>query len=454
MTYLFDVDKWTMDEAKEWVESHKSYNGDVMDKRLDMRSKEIINSRVRFKSYGTFLPKGAGESDTDEMMVRGFFTSDKMDEVGDIITKEATVGAVEKWRQWGNIRTMHNNPSGRIEKIGEADGLAWNEVITVPVEQNTKELIKGGVLKAYSVGIIPREYELNQSALEAMGDDADPWFFPLIIHSYDMVEISYVDHPANYAATIQEIGSEKFSKGMSHRNVIFKNSEIMGDIENMDKEIEGAVSDVEEEVAEEEVIDSAEQAVESNETPVEKEEEAGSASDVVAEEEKADDASEEETVEKAEEEDVVEKEEEETFDVALAVSEVKDALGNLEARVSGLAESLDLLVDRVVERMLDAMSANSPEPDGEVSEEAVEGEKVGKLFDEEEFVERVANKVLAGLVDALVPTAVRSARVIVDEPEDEAVSVADKTKQYMEMTPQERRARMKEVLAESLTKNK
>ena len=226
VTYLFDTDKWTMTEAQEWVDEHKSYDGDIMGKRLDMRAKDMISSRVRFKSYGTFLPKGVGDGESDDLLVRGFFTDDKMDEVGDIITKEATVDAVERWRQWGNIRTMHNNPSGRIDKIGEADGLAWNEVVTIPVEKTTKELIEGGVLKAYSVGIIPREYELNESALEELGDDADPWFFPLIIHSYDMVEISYVDHPANYAASIQEVGSEKFGKDMSHRNVIFKNSEI------------------------------------------------------------------------------------------------------------------------------------------------------------------------------------------------------------------------------------
>jgi len=444
VTYLFDVDKWTMGEAQEWVEDHKSY-GDIMGKRLDMRTKQVIGSKVRFKSYGTFLPKGAGEDGSDNMLVRGYFTDDKMDEVEDIITKEATVDAVERWRQWGNIRTMHSNPSGRIEKIGEADGLAWNEVVTVPVEKTTRELIEGGVLKAYSVGIIPREYELNESALEEMGDDVDPWFLPLIIHSYDMVEISYVDHPANYAAAIQEVGSPKH-KGMSHRNVIFKNSEIVGDIVNMEKDTEGAVVDevVDDVVAEEEVADSAQPGEETG-VEVVKEEEDTETVDVESEEEKDDVAEEEEVVEKAEESE---------FDVALAVGELKESLGGIEARVSGLAESLDGLADRVVERFIDAMSAETPGSD-DVSDKGVEVEDE-KSFDEDAFVEKVVDKVLAGLAEVIVPTAVRSARVMVDDDgeEVEPESNEDKTKRYLEMTPDERRARMKEALAQSITKDK
>lgn len=442
VTYLFDTDKWTMTEAQEWVDSHKSRDGDIMGKRLDMRAKDMISSSVRFKSYGTFLPKGAGEGDGSEMLVRGFFTSDEMDEVGDIITKKATVDAVERWRKWGNIRTMHLNPSGRIEKIGEADGLAWNEVVTVPVEKTTRELIEGGVLKAYSVGIIPREYELNEEALEAAGEEADPWFFPLIIHSYDMVEISYVDHPANYAATIQEIGSKEFSKNMSHRNVIFKNSEIMGDIEDMEEELDG-INDGD--VTEETSVD--EPLPESDVEQAEEGEGAEEAVDVVAGDENSDEQ---------EEEDVVERSEEEEFDVALAVSEMKDTLGGIEARVSNLAESLDGIVDRVVERFMDAMTANQqPQEEPVLSEDASEDEAV-KSFNEEEFVDKVVDKVLSGLVDILVPTAVRSARVAVDEPDDgeEAEDSASKTKRYMEMTPQDRRKRMKEVLAETITKNK
>ena len=430
-----------------------------MDKRLDRREKDKIGSRVRFKSYGTFMPKGAGEGSGEEMFVRGFFTSDKMDEVGDIITKEATVDAVERWRQWGNIRTMHNNPSGRIEKIGEDDGLAWNEVVTVPVDEDTIKLIKGGVLKAYSVGIIPREYELNQEALEEAGDDVDPWFLPLIIHSYDMVEISYVDHPANYAATISEIGSEKF-KDMSHRTVLFKNSEIMGDIDDMDKEkdVDALEEELDVSASEEldEQVDSEDvESVEDAGDDIEKAEEAEEADDVETEVEKEEGAE--------EEEEIVEKDEEETFDVALAVGEVKSSIANLEEQVSGLAESLDGLVDMVVERLVDAIaleSSKSVDDDAAADEDEVDTPEeggVGKEFDEDAFVEKVSEKVLAGLVSILSPEATRSAKVTVDgEPADNATDETseEKTKRYLEMTPAERRARMKDVLGQSVTNNK
>lgn len=465
VTYLFDVDKWTMEEAREWVDSHKEdmviavvEKGDIplledddkMAKRLDRRTKDLIGSRVRYKSYGTFLPKGAGESDSDTIYVRGFFTDDKMDEVGDIITKDATVEAVERWRQWGNIRTMHDSPSGRIDRIGEADGLKWNEVVTVPVDEQTKKLIQGGVLKAYSVGIIPREYEINEEAIAEAGEDVDPWFWPLIIHSYDMVEISYVDHPANYAAAIQEVGSEKF-KGMSHRTVLFKNSEIMGD--NMDQ--------VEKEAAgEQEVLDAVEdespEVVDGEDVQPDvdgKGSEAEEPQDVEPEIEKDD---------STEEEEIVEKDEEETFDVALAVGEIKGLLDGLESRVSGLVESLDELADRVVERFIDAMSVE-PEQADEADEESgedeqeepeVEVEDKGFGFDEDAFVDRVTEKVIAGLTEILVPAATRSARVVVDEDGEELSpeTSVEKTKRYLDMTPAQRRERMKEVLRRTINK--
>jgi len=428
ITYLFDTDKWSMSEAKEWVESHKDdmLGAENMKDFIDMRTKEAISSNVRYKSYGTFIPKGAAE-DGDEMLVRGFFTSDEIDEVGDIITKEATVAAVEKWRKWGNIRTMHSNPSGRVDKIGESDGLAWNELVTVPVDQQTKELIKGGVLKAYSVGIIPRSYEINE---EAMKDNTDPWFMPLIIHEYDMVEISYVDHPANYAAAISEVSS---NKEMSHRAVLFKRGDLMGDIIDMDEMENGAVeAEQEEDVLESESVEESVDEPES--VPVEEPDvlEAG------AEEPES------------EEEDVVDKDEQSEFDVALAVSDIKGAIAGLDERVSSISEALESLVDRVVERFMDAMSAEPEGNDSDADAEDSEPEDVSpKMFDEDAFVTRVAEKVLEGLAEVLVPEATRKARVTVDD-DDEADGDedVDQTRVYLGMPTDDRRAKMKEIVNE------
>jgi len=436
--------------SKEPPEWGKEYSNDELQvlfgdgdmRNLDRRTKDFIGSQVRYKSYGTFLPKGVEDGSSDELYVRGFFTDDKEDVVGDIITKEATDEAIERWRKWGNIRTMHDYPSGRAVKIGETDGLDWNEIVTVPVDKNTRELIEGGVLKAYSVGIIPRKYELNQAAIEAAGEDADPWFFPLIIHSYDMVEISYVDHPANYAATIQEIGSQKF-KEMSHRTVIFKNNEVMGDIDDMD-EMEKNAIEQEELDSDDEVLDSVEQQDADLESEIE--EEVAGEDEVV----EADPEPETDKDEVDEEDEVVEKEEDETFDVALAVGDIKGSISGLEERVTHLAESLDSLVDRVVERLLDAMTASSEEQANVAEEEINET----KQFDSDAFVEKITEKVLSGLADILVPEAARTAKVYVDSDGNEVTpeTSEQKTKRYLEMTPSQRRTRMKEVLENTFNK--
>jgi len=216
-----------MDKAEEWAEEHSGKEAS-----LNRPIREKINATVRYKSYGELTVKDFGSGEDDTLLVRGFFTSDGQDETGDIITKGATVKAIERWRQWGNIRTMHDYPSGRVEAVGERDGLRWNEIVTVPVDENTKKLIRGGVLKAYSVGIIPREYEINEAAVTG-----DSWVYPLIIHDYDMVEISYVDHPANYSAIITDVSNKNYES----KAILFKAFDENGVIEKMDEELDVAL---------------------------------------------------------------------------------------------------------------------------------------------------------------------------------------------------------------------
>lgn len=208
--YLFAKSEgWTVDSATEWVEEHKEEDKSMSKKKLINKVREKIASTVRYKGY----PMNEKlHSDTGELLVPGYFTDDQQDQVGDIITQAATAKAVNRWRTWGNIRTMHDYPSGRVVKIGIEDGLKWNEIITRPVESKTVELLEGGVLQAYSVGIIPLEWELNEAALPEDEADYDfwMWFFPpIIIHDYDMVEISYVDIPANPRAIFAEIEMEE-----------------------------------------------------------------------------------------------------------------------------------------------------------------------------------------------------------------------------------------------------
>ena len=53
------------------------------------------------------------------VIVRGYFASDKVDIFGDIITKEAIIEAVKVWEE---------RYRGPVIRIGEDEGLEWNEV--------------------------------------------------------------------------------------------------------------------------------------------------------------------------------------------------------------------------------------------------------------------------------------------------------------------------------------
>ena len=135
-------------------------------------------------------------------LVRGFFTSDNVDQVGDIITKQATQKAVQKWRKVANIRYMHQNePIGKALRIGEEDQLEWNECELKIVDPKSQNLIREDVLSGMSVGIIVNDAEPVDSTTK------DPFWFMsggMKILDYDMVEISMVDHMANLDARVTD----------------------------------------------------------------------------------------------------------------------------------------------------------------------------------------------------------------------------------------------------------
>lgn len=321
---------------------------------------------------------------------------------------------------------MHDYPSGVVDKIGEDDGLAWNEIVTVPVDKQTRELIEGGVLKAYSVGIIPRKYEINE---EAIGEDDEGWFLPLIIHEYDMVEISYVDHPANYSATISDISDGK-SKEFAHRAVLFKNMDIIGDVEDMDEELEGT------EIAEESVGDEALEmgAADSEQEIAEPE------SELEAESEGPADS----------EDEVVEKEESTEFDIEYAVRGIGDRLGVLEEQLENIAEYMadgfaEVLIDRFMEALSESKAADAPEQVAVEEADVAEGEvAVEASVDVDEIVE----KVLEGLAGILNPSIERVSSVTVSDSEEPGdATPVDKTKYYKSLSPADRRQMMKAILS-------
>jgi hypothetical protein len=146
------------------------------------------------KHLGIPLEKGFETLEDSSIVVKGFFTSDNVDEIGDIITKEATINAIPKYREWGNIRYMHMpKPVAKVLNIGKDDGLKWNEVEINVIDPEAIFQVKNGLLKALSVGIIIKSFD-------DIDIDEETWGWT--INAYDLAEISLVDHPANYDARL------------------------------------------------------------------------------------------------------------------------------------------------------------------------------------------------------------------------------------------------------------
>jgi len=147
-----------------------------------------------YKHITVPLEKNFQLQEDGTIIVNGFFTSDAIDEVGDIITREATENAIPKYRQWGNIRYMHQpKPVATMLRIGTDDKLKWNEVEIHVIDPDAVFQVKNNLLKALSVGIWIRSWDDIE-----IDEETGAW----VITAYDLVEISLVDHPANYDARL------------------------------------------------------------------------------------------------------------------------------------------------------------------------------------------------------------------------------------------------------------
>jgi hypothetical protein len=145
------------------------------------------------------IQKSMRKDDSGMLFITGLFTSDNKDEVGDIITRVATERAIGKYRQWGNIRRMHlPDPVGKVIRIGEEDGMSWNEVEIKVINPKAVFEVENGLLQALSVGIF-----FTWDDFEV--DEDGGW----IINNYTLAEISLVDHPANYDAKLDLVNAPK-----------------------------------------------------------------------------------------------------------------------------------------------------------------------------------------------------------------------------------------------------
>jgi len=150
---------------------------------------------IRQKVFHASLNKSMEKTERSSLLISGYFTSDNKDEYGDIITRAATETALPKYRQWKNIRLMHQPiPVGKVTRIGEEDGLEWNELEIEVIDPHAIFLVENGLLPALSIGIF-----VDYKDLDPLQDGG------YVINAYTLAEISLVDHPANYDALLRSL---------------------------------------------------------------------------------------------------------------------------------------------------------------------------------------------------------------------------------------------------------
>ena len=151
--------------------------------------------------------------------VSGFATLDNVDQTGDVVTADASVKAFERFR--GNIREMHQPLAvGKLVSFkpetyyDEATKKFYNGVyVTTYVSkgaQDTWEKVLDGTLSGFSIGgkILEADNEVNKANGETVR----------FIKSYDLVELSIVDSPANELCNIisvEKVNGKMIYKGMA-----------------------------------------------------------------------------------------------------------------------------------------------------------------------------------------------------------------------------------------------
>lgn len=159
--------------------------------------------------------------DQERRIVSGFATLDNVDEMGDIVTKEASMKAFSNFR--GNVREQHSKiAAGRILSYGIEkcmdtltnkiyDGIFVRAYVSKGAESTWIKVLDG-TLTGFSIGgeIIDFETQVD-----------DEGNMVNVIKEYKLRELSLVDNPANQLANITSIEksldmvTEDFEKEMN-----------------------------------------------------------------------------------------------------------------------------------------------------------------------------------------------------------------------------------------------
>jgi uncharacterized protein YoxC len=147
-----------------------------------------------------------GKVDQERRIVSGFATLDNVDKQGDIVTTEASIDAVKKFR--GNLREMHQPSAvGKVVSFKEDryfdprekkfySGVYVSAYVSKGA-QDTWEKVLDGTLTGFSIGgNITKSDDMYDEKIDKS---------VRIIKEYDLHELSLVDNPANQFANVISI---------------------------------------------------------------------------------------------------------------------------------------------------------------------------------------------------------------------------------------------------------
>lgn len=143
----------------------------------------------------SFITHAKGYKEDGKCKLKGIASTNATDRYGDIIVSDAWKSGCENYKKNPIIlfNHNHNTPIGKATSINPVEsGLEIEAEIYDP---NTASMIEAGVLKALSVGFIPKDMEYDRNT------------GGFIIKEVDLIEISVVSVPANQEAIFDVIKS-------------------------------------------------------------------------------------------------------------------------------------------------------------------------------------------------------------------------------------------------------
>lgn len=187
--------------------------------------REIMPYQLTMTTNG-IVRNGIGFNQDENRIVRGYFTTDKVDFYGHQILKNASVAAMTNYLPWANVRNMHlPEPVARVveyDSINEwnhmgakvIDDTAWNRVVNRLYNGFS---IGGIVLSADFVPVAEFEDDYFSLLTPSLRRVLDEFGLVFVISELEYVEISLVDIPANAGAIFTNI-EKSFSTGSIGNN--------------------------------------------------------------------------------------------------------------------------------------------------------------------------------------------------------------------------------------------